>query len=152
MPFNPLKGDLPLTLQGLQDEVNKMFDRVYHSGVTAGPFDGQQWSPSVEVLERADAYALRIEVPGVVADEIDLTYRDGIVFVKGHKPLPAPKDDSERRISSERRYGSFMRQVELPGEVDEDAISAHCAAGVLEITLPKAASCQGRRIEVGGED
>ena len=56
MAFRPFE-DTQFSLGNLQDEMNKLFERLWHAGVAAGPFDGQKWAPFLDLHEYADRYA-----------------------------------------------------------------------------------------------
>ncbi len=148
MSFNPLGADVPLSLRSLQDEMNNLLSRFYHGGVSTGPFDGQEWAPAIDLLERDECYVLHMDVPGVSVNDIDLSYQDGVVAIRGNKPQPDQEKAKERRIRGERRFGAFCRKVDMPADIDADGISAKCIEGVLEVTLPKSHTSIPKAIKV----
>ena len=89
-----------------------------------------------EVAESDQAMEVTAELPGLDADEIEVTLSEGVLTVKGEK-----RDSREQKgkdyYVSERRYGSFSRSFQVPESVDEDKISAKFENGVLSICLPK---------------
>ncbi len=145
----PRLPDTQLSLSSLQDEVNRIFERIWHAGVSTGPFDGQKWAPVVDLYEHAEHYTLYVEVPGVDGSAIELSYLDHELTIRGEKPTPAGADNEARSpLRQERRFGTFCRAVELPRGIDADKLSAACHAGVLEITIPKSASSQPKGIKI----
>lgn len=89
--------------------------------------------PKVDLLELSDAYRLIVEVPGVPQDNLEVALQGREVIVAGlREPLEGLK-----RIVCERPSGHFQRTVELPGEVDREASSAHLREGLLVLNLPK---------------
>ena len=60
MAFRPFQ-DRDLSLGALQGEMNRMFDRVWHSGVSMGPFDGQEWGPLVDGYENSERFRFELE-------------------------------------------------------------------------------------------
>lgn len=148
----PRLQDTQLSLSGLQDEVNRIFERIWHAGVSTGPFDGQKWAPVVDLYERAEHYTLYVEVPGVDGSAIELSYLDHELTIRGEKPRPAGADEAGRSLRQERRFGTFCRAVELPRGIDADKLSAACNAGVLEITIPKSASSRPKAIKINASD
>ena len=77
-----------------------------------------------------------VELPGLDPAAIDLSIQDGRLEIRGEKAAADEKEgDHWHRV--ERRYGSFVRSVVLPGEVDAAAVTATSSHGVLTITLPK---------------
>ena len=149
--FRPLQ-DTPLSLSNLQDEMNQLFQRVWHSGVSTGPFDGQKWAPPIDLYEQADHYALYVELPGVDAEQVDVSHVESMLTIRGEKPKPAGATDGKETLRGECRYGTFCRTVELPVDVEVDKLSAKCHAGVLEISIPKSESNRPRSIKITVEE
>jgi len=145
--FRPLQ-DAQSALGALQDEMNRLFDRVWHGGISTRPFDGQSWAPSVDVYEFDDRFVMLAEVPGIDAASIDITYQDHALSIRGQKPRPSGIGYDTPSIVCERRYGAFSRTVDLPGGVDPEQISAKCIAGVLEVVIPKHESSRARTIRI----
>jgi HSP20 family protein len=148
MSFRPF-GFTPPSLGGLQDEMSRLLERVWHGGVQAGPFDGQSWAPMIDLYEYDHCYVIYVEVPGVSADRIDVSILGDSITIRGQKNPPAGIDgQAGNRIRDGRRYGAFSRSVELPPDIDADKLSACCQEGVLEITLPKSAGAKPRTVKV----
>ncbi len=136
MAFRPIH-ETQQALGTLQDEVNRLFERVWHGGVSTPPFDGQQWAPTIDIYDHDDRYVMYVEVPGVEAGEVDLSHIGSSLTIRGEKRRPAGIEDGTPSLQAERRFGTFCRTVELPGDVDTDKVTAKCHCGVLEITVPK---------------
>ena len=112
----------------------------YSSFVHAGP----TWTPSVNLYETDDAYRVCIDLAGVEKDKIDLTvstHPHPRLTVRGSRPIPrSPVTANRSRVRLHRMeidHGLFMREVDLPDDVDADAISATYRSGLLWIELPK---------------
>ena len=148
MPFKPFGKDLHVSLTNLQDEMNHLFERMWHSGVSAGPFDGQEWAPALDVAELPRSYVVTVEVPGVDAAAIDVSFLGQTMTIRGSKPAPNNDESDQRAIHRERRFGTFMRTIDLPTEVQEAHVSAKCKGGVLEVTVPKAEGSMPKAIRV----
>ncbi|MBI1825974.1 MAG: Hsp20/alpha crystallin family protein [Planctomycetes bacterium] len=147
MRFRPIQ-DAQAVMGALQNEMNRVFDRVWHAGISTGPFDGQAWAPCIDLYEFPDRYLLLAEVAGIDAESIELTYQDRVLTIRGNRPRPAGAFDDTPTPINERRYGNFSRTVDLSAAVNADGISARCPAGVLEVTLPKTETARGRTIHV----
>jgi HSP20 family protein len=103
--------------------------------------------PAVEVAESDGEVIVKMEVPGVEKDQIQLTVADDRLTVRGE----ARKESEEKRKNyyrQEIRYGAFQRSVPLPAEVDATKASADMKNGVLKITLPKAKHPKAHEIKV----
>jgi len=147
LPFRALQ-DPQLSLSNLQDEMNRLFERLWHGGLSTRPFDGQQWAPPIDLYEHDDRYTLYVEVPGVDASSVDVSYLGSSLTVRGEKLRPTGVSDETPAVRSERRFGTFCRTIELPGGVDADRVSAKCCFGVLEVTIPKSEASKPKSIRV----
>jgi HSP20 family protein len=132
----------------LQDEMRDVVERVWHTGVSTRPFDGQSWGPQVDLYEHNDRYTVFLEVPGVKPNEIDVSYVGNSVTVRGRKEAPLETSEQVRLARGERRYGAFCRSIELPGDVDVGRTSAKFHAGVLELTIPKSELSRPRSVKI----
>lgn len=137
-----------LSVRELQEEVNKLFDRFWHAGITAGPFDGQEWAPAIDLLDEADRFVLRAEVPGLESNDVEVSLSGQVVTLKGNKAADRPEAEARNLLRAERRFGRFSRSVPLPAGVDASQVTATCRKGVLEVILPKQAEARAKTIHV----
>jgi len=137
----------PHPLASLQDEVNRLFDTVWQGDLDVARIFYRDWVPALDVAETDDAVVVKAEVPGIDPKDIEVTLTGGLLTIKGEKRQEAEESD-ERLHRVERSYGSFTRTVDIPEEVDPDAIRAECKDGVLTVTLPKKPEAKGRQIEI----
>ncbi len=115
--------------------------------------------PAVDVYEDEHKIVLKLEVPGIKQDEIDVRLDNNTLIVRGDRKFEKEeKEENFHRI--ERRYGSFYRAFTLPTTVDSENVKAQYDAGVLKLELNKRAGSQaeadqdrrnwGRTREQGG--
>ena len=107
------------------------------------------WVPPLEVAERADAYLVAVELPGVREEDLELSFESNVLTLRGRKrPTFATEagDAATRLHVSERQAGAFERAVRLPEYVEGDRIEARFVDGVLQVTVPKSPAAQPRRI------
>jgi HSP20 family protein len=105
------------------------------------------WAPAIEISERKDAYMVSAELPGVSADEVEITFGDGLLTIQGERH--AARDAAGERVHrSERYYGAFRRSITLPGHIEAGKIEATEQDGVLRVLVPKAPDVQAKRIPV----
>jgi len=102
----------------------------------------------VEVAEKDNAYVLRGELPGVKKDDINITIDGDTVAIAAEVKNEKDVKDGERVLRSERHYGKVYRAFTLGQAVDETTAQARYADGVLELTLPKKAAVQAKRISI----
>ncbi|MGB6488068.1 MAG: Hsp20/alpha crystallin family protein [Steroidobacteraceae bacterium] len=113
----------------------------------AGDSDGAWWIPQVDVHEEPERFAVLVDVPGVEPKDIEITAEKGVLTIRGERHSRTEENSAAyRRL--ERRSGKFLRRFTLPDSANLDAISAKHTQGVLEVTIPKQAKLQPRRIEV----
>jgi len=110
------------------------------------------WVPSLDVVERNDAYLVFAELPGVEQAQLELHFEQNVLTLRGTKPstIDASQNGGLRVYAAERVTGAFGRSIRLPEFVDGDKISAELNNGVLTVTVPKAQAAQPRRIEIKG--
>jgi len=125
-------------LNRLHREFDQTFDTVTRDAT---------WSPAVDIHEEADRFAVHADLPGVKPADIEITAEKGVLSLRGTRNFEQRKDDGHySRV--ERVSGKFVRTFTLPDNVQTDAIKASFKDGVLELSIPKIAKQEPRRIEV----
>ena len=125
-------------LNRLHRELDQTFDTVARDAT---------WSPAVDVHEEAERFVVRADLPGVKPADIEITADKGVLTLRGARNFEQKNDDGHySRV--ERVTGKFVRSFTLPENVQADAIKASFKDGVLELTIPKVAKPEPRRIEV----
>jgi HSP20 family protein len=136
----------------LRDEIDRLFDdfNFARPGRSIFAFPTQDLTPPLELAEKDDSYELTVELPGLEEKDIDIEYADGLLTVSGEKNEQSEKKDGGY-FMSERRYGSFRRQVTLPADIDPNAIDAKFNHGVLKLSMKKdkTAPNRSRKIKIG---
>src|SRR5512132_323588 len=138
-------------LRSAQDEMAQMSPMLAHAlglqGQPQGSDRATAWVPALDISERKDAYLVTVELPGVEADDFQVTLEDGLLTIQGERHFA--HDSSEQHFHRvERRYGAFRRSITLPTHVMADAIEASVEGGVLQIVVPKMEEAKPKRIEV----
>lgn len=143
---------------GFRSEMERMFENFFGSVSPFAAFshpsfrstEGGFMVPRVDVKESDDAIEITAELPGIKEDDIELTFRDGILTLRGEKRQEREEQEGGNVYFSERRYGNFERSFRIPDSVQQDACEATFENGVLHITLPKreTQSEQGHRIPI----
>jgi HSP20 family protein len=113
-----------------------------------GEETGSLWmTPPVDVYEMDDTYTVKVELPGLVKEDVNITFENGVVTVSGEKKFEAEKKGRNyHRI--ERRFGAFSRQVALPVPVDFERADASFKDGVLEICIPKKEEAKAKSLKI----
>jgi HSP20 family protein len=102
----------------------------------------------VDVSEAEHVYTIRAEIPGVKKDDINISIDGDQVAISAEIRNEKEAKDGERVLRTERYYGKVYRAFALGQPVDEDGASAKYADGILELTLPKKAAAQAKRITI----
>lgn len=103
--------------------------------------------PAVDVHEEKDRYVVRADLPGVGKDDIEVTTDDGVLTLKGERKTES-RDAADSFSRTERVSGSFVRRFTLPETAQVEGIKATHLNGVLEVSIPKQAKPEARRINI----
>jgi len=128
------------------DDVNRLFDSVLNGSSWGGDVP-RRFGPAVDIAETAEAYVLRLDLPGVSAKDVKVSLLGDTLTIKGERRR---EDESQTGNvhRSERVYGTFERSFVLGSAVNGDKVHATCKDGVLEIQVPKADAAREREIQV----
>lgn len=106
-------------------------------------------SPPIDIFDTDEGLVLRADLPGVTDDQLELQIEDNRLTLLG-KVAP-PVTEEAQMIYQEYRVGDFLRSFILSDDIDHDRITAKLSDGVLEVTLPRAATTKPRRIQIRTE-
>ena len=116
-------------------------------GWRKAPDEETTWAPASEIYELDDALVVRVELPGLSADDIDISIADDSLIVKGERK-PSGDIESAQYHRCELCYGNFFRSIPLPAEVQAGKIEAAYDNGMLDIRLPKAKAARPTKIQI----
>lgn len=132
----------------LNRDLNRFAGRQYRiAGADDVSNTAADWVPAVDIHEEKERFVLRADLPGVSPDDIDVNMEDGVLSLSGERS-GQNNDEIDGLKRFERISGKFYRRFNLPEAAEADGISASCANGILEISIPKAERVQARRIAV----
>ncbi len=131
--------------------LNRVLDQMLPDGLRAA---APTWVPALEVAERADAYLIAADLPGVREDQLEIGFENNVLTLRGTKApsFTANAEGALRVHVLERQSGTFERSVRLPEYVEGDRIEARLVDGVLHVTVPKSPAAQPRRIQISRDD
>lgn len=122
----------------------RLMDELMRSAGNGNRVTG--FTPLVDVHETEEEYLVKVDVPGVKADDVNVEVNDNVLSISGSRGA----DETGQAQLVERPYGSFVRTLTLPQGVDSDSIEAGYQDGVLELRIPKPAEQQPKKITIGG--
>ncbi|MCK4257197.1 Hsp20/alpha crystallin family protein [candidate division WOR-3 bacterium] len=139
-------------LTRLEDTFDKFIDRFFSDFFPTRwekeeGLHGVEWAPAVDLIEKEDHFLLRLEIPGIKKDDIDISVTDDTVTIKGDVKKEKREKD-ETYYLAETCCGSFGRSIKFPHEIDPSKVEATLKDGVLELKLPKKEIEKAKVIEV----
>ena len=143
VPFRTAMGDVAV----LQNRLNSIFQDF------ARPEGGQEslmsgnFVPAVDVYEDEHKLVLKLEVPGVKQEDLDIQVENQTLTVRGQRKFDAEeKEENFHRI--ERRFGSFVRSFTLPMTIDTGSVTAKYENGVLAVQLAKKEAAKPKQVKI----
>ncbi|APV45019.1 HSP20 family protein [Dehalogenimonas formicexedens] len=127
-------------------QVDRTFDRMWRN-FGLQPATVEQWDIPIDVKKVGDEIVVKASLPGVKADEIQVTVEDNVLELKAESSSDTETEESGYLVR-ERAFGSFYRALRLPESVDTEHIRSTYEHGVLTVTLPKAEEKKRKQIKV----
>lgn len=131
----------------LRNEVDRLFGDFF-APVGAPTSASARVFPALNVWEKDDTLFVEAEVPGLNTGDLDISVIGSQLVIKGRRAGFEEQGVAFHR--RERGAGEFTRTIELPTDVNPDAVEASLTDGVLLLTLPKAEAAKPRKIQVKG--
>ena len=136
-------------LSSLQTEMNRLFNTVFDAPAAGGNSGPQRrWVPAMDLLETADHFVLRADLPGMRQEDVGIELEDNVLTVSGERKAEH-EDRQEGYYRVERAFGGFSRSLTLPRGIDASAVTASFDNGVLEIRVPKPEARKPHKISIG---
>jgi len=140
-------------ISNLSQRMDRMFEELMGRGMRRLAEDDRvrgSWSPAVNILEKKDAIVITADLPGLKAEDVDVTVDNGVLTIRGERRLEeASEGETYHRV--ERVYGVFERTFTLPNSVDVNTIDAKFRNGEMVVTLPKREESKPRAVKVAVE-
>lgn len=100
----------------------------------------------MDAYRKGDTFTVHFDLPGVAPESIDLTVEKDVLTVSAERTWDV--DDDVKVVASERRQGSYRRQLLLGKGLDADEVTADYTNGVLTVTIPVAEQAKPRKVTV----
>jgi HSP20 family protein len=136
--WNPMR-EMERVWHGFRPDLARSADE---SELSAG-----DWMPTTDIHETEDAYDLKLELPGVKKEDVDVSVDNGMLSISGEK-RSEQREDGDRSHRVECTYGRFVRRFTMPATVDEGKIDAAYDNGVLELHIPKTEEAKPRVLSI----
>jgi HSP20 family protein len=151
-----------LSVADMWDEMDRLMDdftsppsmrrriaRMFGGSSRGGLRGRDLYAPAIDLTERDKEYVLRVDLPGMREQDIDVRVDDdNVLTVSGERHEEEQRNERGYEYT-ERMYGSFCRTVELPRGIDASKIESDFRNGVLELRVPKGEGRGTRHIQIG---
>jgi HSP20 family protein len=132
-------------MMSLQSAMDRLLDSALVGPNLAWP--GDTFNMATDIVENQDEYIVKVTVPGIEVDDLEITYNNNVLTIKGDVKEEKNVEESQY-ILRERRLGSLTRSFSLPSNVKAENIQAQYNDGILTLHLPKAEEAKPKRIPV----
>ena len=133
-------------MNSLQRQFNRLFDDAL-TPANWDDFNNLAKVPAAELTEADDALHLKLEVPGMKAEDLDIQVMADRVAIAGERKSEN-KTEENGRTRSEFRYGKFQRVIPLPVRIQNTNVTADYKDGILNLTLPKSEEEKNKVVKV----
>ncbi len=137
--YNPYRD-----MEILQRRINRLLDDVFLPVLGEQPLT---FAPAVELSENPEAIQLKLEIPGIKAEDLDVKVTKDAVTITGERKEES-KSEENGVTRSEFRYGKFQRMIHLPAKVQNTNVTAEYKDGILHLNLPKAEEEKNKVVKV----
>ncbi len=143
--YNPFRE-----MVAMQSALDKLFDQTWESW-PEGRVNGN--TLALDVDETNDNFIVTADLPGIHADNINVTVHDDLLTIAAEMPDRTVEHEGTKALIRERRYGNVSRSLRLPHSIHSEGVEAEFHDGTLTLTLPKAENAKVKTIpvRVGGE-
>jgi len=134
----------------VMDRLHRQIDQIFGDSFASPAASGENsvaWIPTVDIHEEPEKFVVRADLPGVDPKDISITAENRVLTLRGQRRFE--RSENQKGFERlERVEGSFLRRFTLPNNVQDDQIKARHVNGVLEVTIPKVAAPEPRRVSV----
>jgi len=137
-----------LELKRLTERIARLFSALQEAVETETPLGVGSWSPPVDICENTDKVCVRVELPGVRAEQIKVGLTSTQLRVSGEKKPIKSRQRNVSHLCSERSFGRFNRVVPVRWPICVRDATADLTDGVLIIHIPKIKDRRGAEFRV----
>ena len=142
--YDPLRE-----MMSMRSAMDRLFDNAFVG--SRHDWEPVNWELALDVSETDEEYLVKASVPGVKPDDLEITYNNKVLTIKGETRQEEEREDARYHVR-ERRFGTFARSISLPTMVESEKIKASYENGVLILQLPKTEEAKPRRIPISSTE
>jgi HSP20 family protein len=135
-------------LAALQRDVNELFGRNQAPASTRAAAASAGLVPPIDAFRTADELVVRMELPGIDPEHVDVSVEEGMLVVAGERTFDADVEE-DAWVRRERAIGTFQRSFNLPEGTDPQAITASFNHGLLELRIPHPPERKPHKVKIG---
>jgi HSP20 family protein len=132
----------------LFDDIDRFFGSPAPTSAASAASAAATVSPALDVTESPSAWTVKLDLPGVVKEDVKVAIDGNQVSVQAQPRQEAERGEGERIVYRERTAGSYARRFTLPAEVDQSQSAARLDNGVLTLTLGKRSAAASAQLTV----
>lgn len=129
------------------DMMRRQLDRVFNELTDFSGALKTVWTPAANLVDQGNNYILKLQLPGLTADEINIQVAREAVIISGERKAATP-EQQQTVLYSDFRYGPFRRVIALPDPIQNSQVEADFDNGVLILTLPKVEEAQNKVFKI----
>lgn len=133
----------------MQDTMNSLVNALFNSDLNT---DGTEFTPRMDMKEDENALTVKLMMPGLDPDAIEISVNENILTVKGQTAAEAESgSDKDIWHAREIQSMSFYRAVRLPVAIESDKAEADYTNGILTLVMPKAEEEKPKTIKISSK-
>ncbi len=139
-----------IQLTTARDELDRILDRFFGGfpfALPETPAIAGLWSPNLDFSETEKEYVVRLEVPGIPKEDLDVNLDGRVLTLSGRRELHK-EEKGEEYFWQERQYGKVVRTLQLPTPVDPAKVLATYADGIMTVRMPKSEPRVNTRVAI----
>ena len=131
----------------LKKDIDRLFDRLWDDFGMPLHTRAVRDIPFIDLSETNDTLMIRAEIPGMDAEDLDISITDNILTIKGE--LKKERIEINENVHKmERSYGMFSRSIQLPCKIKIDDVKATYKKGILHLVMPKCSPDESPPIQI----
>ncbi|MBI2191768.1 MAG: Hsp20/alpha crystallin family protein [Planctomycetes bacterium] len=139
------KVDIIKDVVEMQNEMVRTFQEFLLSTQPATSVHTDGWRPPTDVYETPDEVVIRMEIPGIEAEDFQIAVDGDRLIVQGQRG-DVPRRPGTQFRQMEIHVGPFQRVIKMPGPIEESRVKATYSGGFLEVSVPKARGRKTTRV------
>jgi HSP20 family protein len=135
------------TLNSGRSDIDELWQRVFGADPGRQVWQSGGYDVPTDVFHTDDSLVIRMDLPEVNADDVDVTVQENVLLINGSRKFPYDAEEV-RFVRRGTFYGDFTQRVALGKGLDVEKITARYEGGVLELRIPYAEEIQPRKISI----